>query len=97
VSHLTIILLIIGAFALILGTIKAVGTYFENRGEEMVTFRNHFEPEYCRDFLRQSSWCDNENLNDPRNRIDTLKDRDRGATESFSNGRSATWRNRNRD
>jgi len=43
-SHLAIILLIVGAFAFILGTVKAVRAYLENRSEELAPFRNYFGP-----------------------------------------------------
>ena len=61
-SHLTIVLLIVGAFVLILGMITAVRAYLENRRQETAPFRDYFGPEYDRDLLRQSSWCDDENL-----------------------------------
>ena len=96
-SHLAFVLLIVGAFALILGTVVAVRAYLENRGEEMAPFRNYFGPEYDRDMLRQSSWCDDENLNDRRTRIDAFNIRDRAAIERYSNGSGATWSNRERD
>ncbi|MGD0480147.1 MAG: hypothetical protein ABSA42_08250 [Terracidiphilus sp.] len=96
-SHLAIVLLIVGAFVFILGTVKAVRAYLENRGEEMAPFRNYFGPEYDRDLLRQSSWSDDENLNDRRTRVDAFNDRDRGATERHSIGSGTAWRNRDRD
>jgi len=96
-SHLTLVLLIVGAFVLILGTVMAVRAYLENRGEEMAPFRNYFGPEYDRDLLRQSSWCDNESPYDRRTRFNAFKVRDRGATERYSIGNATTWRNRGRD
>ena len=96
-SHLAIVLLIVGAFALILSTVMAVRAYLENRGEEMAPFRNYFGPEYDRDLLRQSSWCDDENPYNRRTRIDAFNVRDRGATERYSSGSGTTWRNRDRD
>ena len=96
-SHLTLVLLIVGAFALILGTVMAVRAYLENRGEEMAPFRNYFGPEYERGLLRQSSWCDNESPYDRRSRFNAFNVRDRGATERYSSGRGTTWRNRDRD
>jgi len=96
-SHLAIVLLIVGAFALILGTVMAVRAYLENRGEEMAPFRNYFGPEYDRDLLRQSSWCDDGNLYDRRTRMNAFNTRERGATERYSTGSGTTWRNRNRD
>ena len=95
--HLAIVLLTVGAFALILGAIRAVRAYFENRGEEMAPFRNYFGPEYDRDLLRQSSWCDSENPYDRQTRLNALNIRERGATERYSSGRGTTWRNRDRD
>jgi len=47
-SHLAIVLLTVGAFVLILGTIRAVRAYLENRSEEMAPFRNYFGAEYDR-------------------------------------------------
>jgi hypothetical protein len=96
-SHLAIVLLTVGAFVLILGTVKAVRAYLENRGEEMAPFRNYFGPEYGRDLLRQSSWCDNENPYDRQTRLNALDIRERGTTERYSSGRGTTWRNRGRD
>jgi hypothetical protein len=96
-SHLTIVLLIAGAFAFILGTVKAVSAYLENRSEETAPFRNYFGPEYDRDLLRQSSWSDDENLYDRRTRSDAFNTRDRGATERYSSGSGTTSRNSDRD
>jgi hypothetical protein len=95
-SHLAIVLLIVGALVLILGTFKAI-SYLANRGEEMAPFRNYFGPEYDRDLLRQSSWCDDENLIDRRTRTEAFDTRDRNATELHSNGNSTAWRDRDRD
>ena len=96
-SHLTIVLLIVGAFVLILGTVMAVRVYLENRVEEMAPFRHYFGPEYDRDLLRQSSWCDDENLYDRQTRFNAFNVRDLGATERYSRGSGTTWRNRDRD
>ena len=96
-SHLTIVLLIVGAFVLILGTVKAVRAYLENRCEEIAPFRNYFGPEYDRDLLRQSSWCDDENLYDRRTRVDAVNIRDRASPSGYSSGSGTTWRNRDRD
>ena len=96
-SHLAIVLLIVGAFALILGTVMAVRAYLENRGEEMAPFRHHFGAEFDRDLLRQSSWCDDENLYDRRTRMNAFNARDRGATERYLSGGGTAWRNRDRD
>ncbi len=96
-SHPTIFLLMVGASAFILGTVKAVSAYLENRGEEIAPFRNYFGPEYDRDLLRQSSWCDDDSLFDRRIRIDAFNNADREATERYSIGSGATWSNRDRD
>ena len=96
-SHLTMVLLIVGAFVVILGSVKAFRSYIVNRDEEMTPFRNYFGPEYDRDLLRQSSWCDDDNLNDRRTRIDAFNVRDRGATERYSSGSGRTWQDRDRD
>jgi hypothetical protein len=95
--QLPIVLVIVGAFALILGTVLAVKAYLENRGEEMAPFRNYFGPEYDRDLLRQSSWCDNENPYDRQTHSNAFHVRDRGATGRHSSGSGSTWRNRDRD
>ena len=95
-SHLAMVLLIMGAFVLILGTVMAVRAYLENR-EEMAPFRNYFGPEYDRDLLRQSSWCDNENPYDRQTRSNAFNVRDRGASGRHSSGSGSTWRNRDRD
>jgi hypothetical protein len=94
--YLAIVLLIVGAFALILGTVMAVRAYLENRGEEMAPFRNYFGPDYNRDLLLQSSSCDDENLKD-RTRIDTFNVRDRDAVEQYLSLSGKAWRNRDRD
>jgi len=96
-SHLAIVLLTVGAFALILGTVKAVRAYLENRGEEMAPFRNYFGPEYDRDLLRQSSWCDNENPYGRQSRFNAFNVRDRGVIGRHSTGSGTGWRNRDRD
>ena len=96
-SHLTVVLLIVGAFAFILSTVKAVGAYLDNRGEEIAPFRNYFGSEYDRDLLQQSSWCDDDNIYDWRTRIDAFNTRDRAATERYSIGSGTTSRNRDRD
>ena len=96
-SHLAIVLLILGAFALVLGTIKAVRAYLENRGEEMAPFRNYFGPEYDRDLLRQSSWCDDENPYDHQTRLNAFNVRERSITGRHSSGRITTWQNRGQD
>ena len=93
-SHLTIVLLIAGAFAFILGTMKAVSAYLENRGEEIAPFRNYFGPEYDRDLLRQSSWCDNDNPSDRLTRSDAFNTSDRQASERHPIGSGTIWRNR---
>jgi hypothetical protein len=96
-SHLAIVLLIVGAFALILGTVIAVRAHLENRGEEMATFRRYFGPEYDRDLLRQSSWSDNENPYDRQARLNDFNARERGTTERYSSSKGTIWRNRDRD
>lgn len=96
-SHLTIVLLMVGAIAFILGAVKAVRSYLENRGEEIAPFRNYFGPEYDRDLLRQSSWCDDGNLDDRRARMDASKARSQAAAKRHSSGSGTTGRNRERD
>jgi len=96
-SHLTIILLIVGAFALIFGTVKAAKAYLENRIEETALFRRYYLPEHDRDFLRESSWCDSENPNVRRFRIDAFTGSDLDVTEQYSNASEKSWRNSDRD
>jgi hypothetical protein len=96
-SHLAIVLLVVGAFALIPGTVMAVRAYLENRGEKMAPFRNYFGPGYDRDLLRQSSWCDNENQYDRQTRLNAFNIRERGSIERYSSGSSTTWQNRDPD
>lgn len=93
--HIEIVLLIVGAFVLIPGTVMAVRAYLKNRGEEMAPFRNYFGPEYDRDLLRQSSWCDNENPFDRQTRLNASNVREQDATERYSSGSGPTWQNRN--
>ena len=93
-SHLAIILLIVGAFVLITGTVLAVRAYLKNRDEEMAPFLNYFGPEYDRDLLRQSSWCDNEKPYDRQTRLNASNVRERSATERYSSGSGTIWRNR---
>jgi hypothetical protein len=80
-SHLAIVLVIVGAFILILGTVMADRAYLKNRGEAIEPFRDYFGPEYDRDLLRQSSWSDNENLYDRGTYSDAFNISDSGATE----------------
>jgi hypothetical protein len=95
--HLAIVLLTVGAFALIFGTVMTVRAHLKNRGVEMAPFRNYFGPEYDRDLLRQSSWCDDKNQYDRRTRNDAFDTCEQGATERYSTGSGAAWRNRDRD
>jgi len=96
-SHLTIVQLIVGAFVLVLGAVMAVRAYVKNHFEERAPFRHYFGPEYDRDLLLQSSWCDDDSLYDRRTRIDATNVRDRGASERFSSGSGTAWRNRDLD
>jgi hypothetical protein len=96
-SHLAIILLVVGAFVLVPGMIMAVRTHLENRAEELAPFRNYFGAEYDRDLLRQSSWCDGEYASDRRNRFDAVNVGDSGATARFSKGGGTIRWNRGRD
>jgi hypothetical protein len=92
-SHLTIILLIAGVFVLILGTVKIARAYLESRAE-VAPFRHYFGPEYDRDLLRQSSWCDDEkNLDNLQTGSNAFNLRDRGVVERYSRVSRTTWRN----
>ena len=93
-SHLTIVLLIAGAFVLILGMITAVRAHLKNRAEKLAPFRHYFGPEYYRDLLRQSSWCDDENLYDRQTRYNAFNVRNPGADERYSRSSGTTRRNR---
>jgi len=94
-SHLMIVLFIVGAFALILATVKAVRAYFEKQRELAAPFRNYFGSKYDRDLIRQSSWSDDENLYGFRTRYAVII-RDQDATERYSSGGGRTWGNRGR-
>ena len=89
-SHLTVAMLLVGAFVLIFGTGVAARAYLKNRAEEIAPFCNYFGPEYDRDLLRQSSWSDDENPYNRRTRIDAFNVRDRDATERYSSGSGTT-------
>ena len=80
-SHFTIALVIVGAYVLIFGTVMAVRAYLRNRFEEVAPFRNYFGAEYDRDLLRQSSWCDDENLYDRPTRIGEFDIHERNSNE----------------
>jgi hypothetical protein len=90
------VLLIVGAFVLILGTVMAVKAYLENRAEK-APFRNYYLPEHDRELLRLSSWSDDENQFDRQTRFEAFNTRDRGGNERYSNGGGTTWRNRDQD
>jgi hypothetical protein len=96
-SNLTLVLMIVGAFVLVLGIVMDVRAHLENRSEELAPFRNYFGAEYDRDLLRQSSWCDGENPSDRRTRFDAFNVDDCGATERYSRGSGTIRRNRDRD
>jgi hypothetical protein len=93
----TIALMIVSAFASILSTVMVFRAHHRNRLEEMAPFRDYFGAEYDRDLLRQSSWCDDENLDDHQNRIDSQGLRDRNADEKYSRSGVASRWNRDRD
>jgi hypothetical protein len=95
-SHLAIVLLIVGALALILGTVMAVRAYLENRSEEMAPFRNYFGPEHDRDLVRQGSWCDDKSPHDRQTGLDAFNVRERGTAERYASHGDASWRNRDR-
>ena len=94
---LTIVLVIMGAFVLLLGTVMAVGAHIKNRDEAKAPFRDYFGPEYDRDLLRQSSWCEDEKLYDRHTTVDAFNARDRSATERYSRSSGTVWWSRNRD
>lgn len=62
--HLALVLMIVGAFVLILGMVIYVRAHLENPSEEMAPFRHYFGTEDERDLLRQTSRHDGENLRD---------------------------------
>jgi hypothetical protein len=88
--HLTNILLIVGAFLLILGMVIVVRAYRENRREETAPFRHYFNPEYDRSLFPRSSWCDNESLYHRQTRVRALKVRDPNVTERSSKNSGAS-------
>ncbi len=92
-SHLTVVQLIAGAFALILGTVMAIRSFLKNSGEEMAAFRDYFGAEYHRGLLQQSAWCDDENLYDrwPRYAFNILE---QGVTKRRQRGGHLSRRNR---
>ena len=95
--HLTNAQLIIGAFVLILGVFIAVKTFLDNRRKEKAPFRNYFGPEYDRDLLRQSSWCDEGETYDGRTRFEGFNVRHPGAIVRYSRDNGTTQRNCDRD
>ncbi|MGO8933101.1 MAG: hypothetical protein ACLPLZ_14230 [Terracidiphilus sp.] len=96
-SHLTLVLMIVGAFVLLLGILMEVKAHLENRGEELAPFRNYFGAENDRDLQRQSSWSDGENPSDRRTRFEAFNVSDCGVTGRYSRGGSTILRNRDRD
>ena len=96
-SHLTLVLMIVGVFVLVVGIFMDVRAHLENRGEELAPFRNYFGAEYDRDLQRQSSWSDGENPSDRRTRFEAFNVGDCGATGRYSRGSSTIRRNRDRN
>jgi hypothetical protein len=96
-SHLTLVLMIVGAFVLVLGIVIDVRAHLENRAEELAPFRNYFGAEYDRDLLRQSSWSDGENPSGRRSRYEDFNVSDCGATDPYSRGGGSVQRNRDED
>jgi hypothetical protein len=96
-SQLTLVLMIVGAFVLVLGIVIDVRAHLENRAEELAPFRNYFGAEYDRDLLRQSSWSDGESSSDRRTRADAFNVSDCGATDRYSTSGGSVRRNRDRD
>lgn len=96
-SHLTLVLMIVGAFVVVFGIVIDVRAHIENRAEELAPFRNYFGAEYDRDLLRQSSWSDGESTSDRRTRSDAFNVSDCGAAERYSRGSGSVRRNRDRD
>jgi hypothetical protein len=97
VSHLTLVLMVVGAFVLVLGIVIDVRAHLENRAEELAPFRNYFGAEYDRNLQRQSSWSDDENLSDRRTRYEDFKVGDCGASERYSRGSGSVRQNRDQD
>jgi hypothetical protein len=96
-SHLTIALLLVGALVVMFGTVMAVRMYLKNRVEEIAPFRHYFGPEYDRDLLRQSSWCDDQNLCDRQTGFNAFSVRNPGTDERYSRDSSTTRRDGDRD
>jgi len=96
-SQLTLVLMVVGAFVLVLGIVIDVRAHLENRAEEMAPFRNYFGSEYDRDLERQSSWSDGENLSDRRTRYEEFNVGDFGAADRYSRGSGSVQRSRDQD
>lgn len=99
--HLTLVLMIVGAFFIALGMFIDLKAHLENRSEEMAPFRYYVGTEDDRDLLRQSSWYDGENpcgsensSDDRRTRFSAFSAGQCGATDRYSRGAGAFRRNR---
>ncbi len=98
--HLTLVLMIVGAFVLALGVFIDVKAHLENRSEERAPFRYYFGTEDDRDLLRQTFSYDGDNPRDSENpsvrraRLDAFSAGHCGATERYPRGVGAVRRNR---
>ena len=95
--QLTLVLMIVGAFLVVLGLFMDISAHLKNRSQEMAPFRGYFGAEYDRDLLRQSSWSDGDSPSDPRTRFHAIEAGDHGATEHLTEGGAAIRRNRDRN
>jgi hypothetical protein len=92
--HLTLVLMIVGAFVIALGMFIDVKAHLGNRSEEMAPFRYYFGTEDDRDLLRQRSWYDCENHSESRTRFEAFSAGHSGATERYSRAVGTIRRNR---
>ena len=95
--QLTLVLMLVGAFIVVLGLFMDISAHPKNRSREMAPFRSYFEGDYDRDLLRQSSWSDGERPPDPRTRFHATDVGDCSATEHDPESSSAIRRNRDRE
>jgi len=95
--QLTLVLMLVGAFLVVVGLFIDIRAHLKNRSEEMAPFRGYFGAEYDRDLLRQSSWSDGENPSDLQNRFDATNVGDSSAIECGQEAGGAIRRSRDRD
>jgi hypothetical protein len=95
--QLTLVLMLVGAFVVVLGLFMDIRAHLKNRSQEMAPFRGYFGAEYDRDLLRQSSWSDGESSSDSRTRFVATNVGNSGATERRAVASGAIRGNRDQD